>query len=77
MTSSLTPEARAVIESGRLAHFTTIAGDGRPHTTIVWTGLEGDEIVIGKLQPDQKVANIRRDPRVSLSTEADGDQLGM
>ena len=51
--------------------------DGRPHTTIVWVGLDGDEIVIGKLQPDQKVANIRRDPRVSLSMEAEGDQHGM
>jgi PPOX class probable F420-dependent enzyme len=74
---TLTPEARAVIESGRLAHFTTIAGDGRPHTTIVWVGIDDDEIVIGKLAADQKVANIRRDPRVSLSIEADGDQMGM
>ncbi len=77
MATTLTPEARAVIESGRLAHFNTIAPDGRPHTTIVWVGLDGDEIVIGKLAPDQKLANIGRDPRVSLSIEADGDQLGM
>ena len=77
MADSLTPEARAVIESGRLAHFTTIAADGRPHTTIVWVGLDGDEIVIGKLQPDRKVANIERDPRVSLSMEAEGGQYGM
>ena len=77
MPDVLTPEARAVVESGRLAHFTTIARDGGPHTTIVWVGLDGDDIVIGKLMPDQKVANISRDPRVSLSIEADGDQLGM
>ena len=77
MSTLLTPEARTVVECGRLAHFTTIAGDGRPHTTIVWVGLDGDEIVIGKLMPDQKVANIGRDPRVSLSIEADGDQHGM
>lgn len=77
MSISLSPETRTVIESGRLAHFDTIAADGRPHTTIVWVGLEGEEIVIGKLQPDHKVANIARDPRVSLSIEADGDQHGM
>ena len=77
MPTQLIPEARAVVESGRLAHFTTINADGRPHTTIVWVGLDGDEIVIGKLTPDQKVANIKRDPRVSLSIEADGDQMGM
>ena len=73
----LIPEVRKVIESGRLAHFTTIAADGRPHTTIVWVGLEGEDIVIGKLASDQKVTNIRRDPRVSLSMEADGDHSGM
>jgi PPOX class probable F420-dependent enzyme len=77
MSAQLVPEARAVVESGRLAHFTTINADGRPHTTIVWVGLDGDEIVIGKLMPDQKVANITRDPRVSLSIEADGDEHGM
>jgi PPOX class probable F420-dependent enzyme len=77
MTTQLNPEARAVIESGRLAHFTTIAVDGRPHTTIVWVGLDGDEIVIGKLRQDQKLANIARDPRVSLSIEAEGNQYGM
>ena len=69
--------ARAVIESGRLAHLVTINADGSPHVTIVWVGLEGDEIVIGKLMVDTKVRNIRRDPRVSLSIEADGDQYGM
>jgi PPOX class probable F420-dependent enzyme len=70
--------ARAVIESGKLAHFATINRDGTPHITIVWVGLNGDEIVIGKLMTDQKVRNIRRDPRVSLSIEApEGDQMGM
>lgn len=78
MSTMLTPEARAVVESGRLAHFTTIAVDGRPHTTIVWVGVDKDnEVVIGKLMADQKVANISRDPRVSLSIEADGSQHGM
>jgi PPOX class probable F420-dependent enzyme len=69
--------ARAVIESGRLAHVVTLNRDGSPHVTIVWVGLDGDEIVIGKLMADRKVANIRRDPRVSLSIEAEGEQWGM
>jgi PPOX class probable F420-dependent enzyme len=69
--------ARDVIESGRLAHLTTVQADGRPHITIVWVGLDGDEIVIGKLMPDQKMANMQRDPRVSFSMEAEGDTWGM
>jgi len=73
----LPESAQAVIESGRLAHIVTINRDGSPHVTIVWVGLDGDEILIGKLMPDQKLANIRRDPRVALSIEAEGDQYGM
>jgi PPOX class probable F420-dependent enzyme len=69
--------ARAVIESGRLVHVVTVNRDGSPHVTIVWIGLEDNEIVIGKLFVDQKIRNIRRDPRVSLSIEADGHQYGM
>lgn len=69
--------ARLVIESGRLAYLATVNADGSPHVTIVWVGLDGDQVVIGKLMPDRKVANIRRDPRVSFSMEADGDHMGM
>ena len=76
-----TPAARAAITSGHLAHLATINADGSPHVTIVWVGIDaaddGDTIVIGKLAEDRKVANIRRDPRVSLSIEAEGDHLGM
>ena len=75
--TELRNDVRALIHSGRLAHFTTVNKDGSPHTTIVWVGLDGDEIVIGKLAVDRKVRNLRRDPRCSLSIEADGDQFGM
>jgi PPOX class probable F420-dependent enzyme len=73
----LPQSARAVVESGRLAHLTTVNADGSPHVTIVWVGLDGEDIVVGKLMVDQKVRNIRRDPRVSLSIEADGETYGM
>ncbi len=73
----ISASAQAVIESGRLAHLVTVNPDGSPHVTIVWVGLEEADIVIGKLAVDQKMRNIRRDPRVSLSIEADGDQYGM
>jgi PPOX class probable F420-dependent enzyme len=65
------PEARAVLESDRLAHFVTLNPDGSPQVSCVWVGLEGDEIVSGHLGRWQKVRNIERDPRVSLSLETD------
>jgi PPOX class probable F420-dependent enzyme len=65
------PEARAVLESNRLAHFVTLNPDGSPQVSCVWIGLEEDEIVSGHLGRWQKVRNVERDPRVSLSVETD------
>ena len=77
MTVPIPDSVREVIASGPLAHFTTLHRDGRPHTTVVWIGVDGDDLVIGKLFADQKTKNLSRDPRVSVSMEAPGDQMGM
>jgi len=61
--------ARALIESDALAHLVTIGADGSPQVSIVWVGLDGDDIVFASLGPRRKLANIARDPRVSLSME--------
>ena len=63
--------ARQVIESGRLAHLVTLNQDGTPQVTCVWTGLDGDEIIVAHLFERQKVKNVRRDGRVALSFETD------
>jgi PPOX class probable F420-dependent enzyme len=67
---SVIPEsARAVLESDALAHLVTLNPDGSPQVSIVWVGLEGDDVVSAHLREQQKLRNIRRDPRVSLSLE--------
>lgn len=64
------PEStRAVLESNALGHLVTLTPDGSPHVTIVWVGLDGDEIVSGHLMAHKKVRNIRNDSRVVLSLE--------
>ena len=68
--AALPDSVRALIGSGRLAHLVTIDPDGRPQVSIVWIGLDGDELVAGHLPEHRKVRNIRRDPRVALSIEA-------
>jgi PPOX class probable F420-dependent enzyme len=69
---------RQLIESGPFAHLVTINADGRPQVTIVWIGIEDDEIVAGHLSRHRKVGNILRDPRVALSLEAEGtNAIGM
>ena len=64
--------ARAVIESGALAHLVTLEADGRPQISCVWAGLEDGDIVFASLGDRRKLDNIRRDPRVALSMEGSG-----
>ena len=58
-----------MVESGRLAHLVTLNRDGSPQISCVWVGTDGDEIVSAHLLDQQKLRNVRRDPRVSLSIE--------
>ncbi len=67
--ATLPESARAVLESAALAHLVTLNEDGSPQVSIVWVGLEGDEIVAGHLPEHKKVRNIRNDSRVALSIE--------
>ncbi len=64
-------DVRNLVESGCLAHLVTLNPDGSPQVTIVWIGLEGDEVVAGHLPRNRKVRNIQRDPRVAISLQAD------
>jgi len=65
----LPASARTLIESGALGHLVTIGRDGAPQVTCVWVGIEGDELVSAHLLEQQKLRNVRRDPRVVLSFE--------
>ena len=67
----LPDSARAVIESGSLAHLVTQNANGTPQVSCIWVGLEGDEIVSGHLrESQQKLRNVARNPGVVLSIEA-------
>jgi PPOX class probable F420-dependent enzyme len=67
--STIPESARAVLESSALAHLVTLESDGSPQVSIVWVGLDGDEIVAGHLAERRKVRNIRNDSRIVLSFE--------
>lgn len=56
-----------LVATSPLAHLTTINKDGSPQTTVVWIGIDGDELVTAHMHESQKVRNVRRDPRVSVS----------
>jgi PPOX class probable F420-dependent enzyme len=76
--ADLHPEARKLIESDRLAHMVTLNPDGSPQVSCVWVGLEDGEIVSGHLPRNQKVKNVEREPRVSISIEGGGlSEMGL
>jgi PPOX class probable F420-dependent enzyme len=66
----LPDSARAVLESASLATYITLEPDGRPQASLIWVGLDGEEIVAAHLAEHRKVRNVRRDPRVLLSIPA-------
>jgi PPOX class probable F420-dependent enzyme len=68
--SALPAELRELIESGPMAHLSTINPDGSPQVTVIWIGLDGDDIVSGHLDRRKKLTNIERDPRFVLSFDA-------
>jgi len=74
----LPESARSILESDALAHLVTINRDGSPQVTCIWVGLDGDEIVSGHLFLQQKLRNVGRDPRVTLSPEGEAsNEIGM
>lgn len=76
--SLLNDAARRALTAGHLAHLVTLDPDGAPQISIVWTGIEDDEIVTGHLMASKKVRNVQRDPRVSLSVETGGrNEMGL
>jgi PPOX class probable F420-dependent enzyme len=68
----LNEAARRALEAGHLAHLVTLNDDGSPQVTIVWVGLDGDELVTAHLGAHRKVRNVSRDGRVVVSLETGG-----
>jgi PPOX class probable F420-dependent enzyme len=68
--SGLPRELRDLIASGPMAHLSTINADGSPQVTVIWIGLDGDDLVSGHMSWQAKLRNIERDPRVVLSFDA-------
>jgi PPOX class probable F420-dependent enzyme len=71
--SAMSPELRELVASGPLAHLTTINPDGSPQVSVVWIGLDGEDLVSGHMSWYVKLRNIERDPRVVLSFTAPRD----
>ena len=65
--TSIPAGSRAFLATCPFAHIVTLDPDGTPQVSIGWAGLEGDDIVWACFSEQRKLANLRRDPRITLS----------
>jgi len=67
---SLAPAARELLLDGlRFATIATLKADGSPHQAVVWYRIDGDDLVVNSADGRVWPANLRRDPRISLTIE--------
>jgi Pyridoxamine 5'-phosphate oxidase len=52
---TMTSAIRELIDSGPLAHVTTLNADGSPQVSVVWVGIDGNEFVTGHMGEWQKI----------------------
>ncbi|MFI9241162.1 PPOX class F420-dependent oxidoreductase [Streptomyces sp. NPDC053086] len=58
---------RALLDGKNFASVATLGPDGAPQNSVVWIKRDGDSVLVSSVDRRQKVRNLRRDPRVSLS----------
>jgi len=67
MTISFDDSVRALLDGKNFASVATLGPDGAPHNSVVWMKREGDTVLFSSVDNRQKIRNLRRDPRVSLT----------
>jgi PPOX class probable F420-dependent enzyme len=70
MTDALNDAARELLESDAVAVVATLGPDGAPQMSSAWVGLEDGEIVIGTLNDQRKLKNLRRDARIAVTVQS-------
>ncbi|MBG0856173.1 PPOX class F420-dependent oxidoreductase [Streptomyces spinoverrucosus] len=64
---SFNDSVRALLDGKNFAGVATLGPDGAPQNSVVWIKREGDTVLFSSTDGRQKVRNLRRDPRISLS----------
>ena len=68
----LHPALKDAVDAGVHGHLVTLNRDGSPQVTVIWLGRDGDELLVAHLGNGQKLRNVERDPRVTVSFELAG-----
>lgn len=65
MTQPLPDRARTLFDGKNFVTIATVDPDGGPQTSIVWAGLDGDDVVFSTIKGRRKYDNLVRSPRIS------------
>ena len=57
----------ALLDARNYAVLATINPDGSPHTSVMWVGRDGNDLLFSTVEGRVKHRNMRRDPRVSVT----------
>jgi PPOX class probable F420-dependent enzyme len=64
--AALTDAQRAFLGNPFVASVTTVRPDGSLHTTVVWVGVDGEDVVFNTLRDRAKARHLAANPNVSL-----------
>jgi PPOX class probable F420-dependent enzyme len=67
MALALSEATIRLLDGKNYAVVATINPDGSPHTSVIWVGRDGDDVVFSTVEGRVKHRNMLRDPRVSVS----------
>jgi PPOX class probable F420-dependent enzyme len=67
MAFTLSPATVELLDGRNYAVLATINPDGSPHTSAMWVGRDGDDVVMSTVAGRRKQRNMARDPRISVT----------
>ncbi|MCZ4515206.1 PPOX class F420-dependent oxidoreductase [Streptomyces sp. ActVer] len=67
MTISFDDSVRTLLDGKNFASVATLDPGGAPQNSVVWFKREGDTVLFSSTDGRQKIRNLRRDPRISVS----------
>ncbi|MDX1888415.1 TIGR03667 family PPOX class F420-dependent oxidoreductase [Mycolicibacterium sp. 050158] len=77
MSADLTPEVIDRLTAAQYGWLTTVAKSGQPVPKLVWFYFDGSALFIYSAPTAAKVAHVRRQPRVSVNLDSDGNGGGI
>lgn len=67
MAFTLSPATIELLEGRNYAVLATVNPDGSPHTSAMWVGRDGNDVVMSTVAGRRKYRNMVRDPRISVT----------